>query len=127
MSTFMQYAMCASSEALEDAGWRPSTDQQREMTVSPCLFQCQSQRLSSTGKKGVCLGSGIGSLEVQYQTSIDLYQGVSPINPSSSYGKRPDSTQGPKKVSPLFVPKLLINLAAGHIAMKYGFKVAIFS
>lgn len=63
---------------------------------------------------------------MQYQTSIHLYQGVSSINPSS-YSKRPDSTQGPKKVSPLFVPKLLINLAAGHIAMKYGFKVRIFS
>lgn len=58
MSTFMQYAMLASSEALEDAGWCPKGDQQREMT-------------------GVCLGSGIGSLEVQYQTSVDLYRAVS--------------------------------------------------
>lgn len=85
MPTFMQYALAASSEALDDAAWRPKTDQQREMT-------------------GVCMGSGIGSLEEQYQTSIHLHQG------------------GPKKVSPLFVPKLLINLAAGHIAMKFGFK-----
>lgn len=30
--------------------------------------------------------------------------------------------QGAKKVSPLFVPKLLINLAAGHISMKFGFE-----
>lgn len=63
---------------------------------------------------------------MQYQTSIDLYEGVSPVKPSS-YSKRPDSSQGPKKVSPLFVPKLLINLAAGHIAMKYGFRVGISS
>ena len=34
MSTFMQYAMLAASEALDDAAWRPETDQQREMTVS---------------------------------------------------------------------------------------------
>lgn len=31
--------------------------------------------------------------------------------------------QGYKKVNPLFVPKLLINLGAGHISMKYGFMV----
>ena len=34
MSTFMQYAMAASSEALDDAAWRPRTDRQQEMTVS---------------------------------------------------------------------------------------------
>ena len=34
-----------------------------------------------------------------------------------------DLAQGYKKVNPLFVPKLLINLGAGHISMKYGFMV----
>ena len=38
MSTFMQYAMWASGEALEDAAWHPKTDQQREMTVSQNYF-----------------------------------------------------------------------------------------
>ncbi|KAK0122026.1 Mitochondrial beta-keto-acyl synthase [Cadophora gregata] len=51
---------------------------------------------------GVCLGSGIGNLECLYDTSI-------------AYDKN-----GYKKVSPLFVPQLLINLGAGHISMKYG-------
>ena len=38
MSTFMQYAMLASGEALDDAAWHPETDLQREMTVSQDSF-----------------------------------------------------------------------------------------
>lgn len=33
--------------------------------------------------------------------------------------------QGYKKVNPLFVPRLLINLGAGHISIKHGFMVWI--
>ena len=32
----MQYAMVASQEALEDAGWSPRTEHEEEMTVSSC-------------------------------------------------------------------------------------------
>ncbi|KAJ5491736.1 3-oxoacyl- synthase [Penicillium diatomitis] len=52
---------------------------------------------------GVCLGSGIGNFDEIYDTVVAYEQG------------------GYKKVSPLFVPKLLINLGAGHISMRYGF------
>ncbi|KAM3536731.1 hypothetical protein MY4038_000186 [Beauveria bassiana] len=53
---------------------------------------------------GVCLGSGIGNLHDIYTTSLEHHKG------------------GYKKVSPLFVPKILTNMAAGHIAIKYGFQ-----
>ncbi len=53
---------------------------------------------------GVCLGSGIGSFGEVYETSIGFHTGNA------------------KKVSPLFIPKLLINLAAGHISMKYSLR-----
>ena len=85
MSKFMQYAAYAAGEALQNAGWSPKTDLEQEMT-------------------GVCLGSGIGSFNEVYETSIDFH------------------SVGSKKVSPLFIPKLLINLAAGHISMRYSLR-----
>ncbi|KAI5465572.1 thiolase-like protein [Mariannaea sp. PMI_226] len=85
MSKFTQYAVAASSMAIKDAEWYPSSQEELEAT-------------------GVCLGSGIGNLDEIYDTSIMHNQG------------------GYKKVSPLFVPKILINMAAGHIAMKHGFQ-----
>ena len=33
MALFSQYAIAASEEALRDAGWMPTNDQQRERTV----------------------------------------------------------------------------------------------
>ena len=33
MSKFMGYAMAASQEALDDAGWKPKTEEEQEMTV----------------------------------------------------------------------------------------------
>ncbi|PGH13245.1 beta-ketoacyl-acyl-carrier-protein synthase II [Helicocarpus griseus UAMH5409] len=81
---FTQYALAATEEALEDAGWKPTSHEQKEMT-------------------GVCLGSGIGNFDEIYDTSLTYDNG------------------GYRKISPLFVPKLLINLGAGHISMKYGF------
>lgn len=54
--------------------------------------------------KGVNIGSGIGSFEDVYDTTLAYSKG------------------GYSKVSPLFVPRLLINLAAGHISMKYNLR-----
>ncbi|GJC86664.1 3-oxoacyl-[acyl-carrier-protein] synthase, mitochondrial [Colletotrichum liriopes] len=92
--------------------WLDATEQRRmskfaqyavacaEMAMKDAGWQPQSQEDLET--TGVCLGSGIGNLEEMYETSLAFNQ------------------QGYKKVSPLFVPKILINLAAGHISMKYG-------
>ncbi|KAF1939082.1 3-oxoacyl-synthase-like protein [Clathrospora elynae] len=85
MARFAQYAMVASGEALNDAGWLPKKEEDLEVT-------------------GVYLGSGIGSLDEVYNTTLAYEKG------------------GYRKVSPLFVPRLLINLAAGHVSMRYGFK-----
>ncbi|KAF2497509.1 ketoacyl synthase domain-containing protein [Lophium mytilinum] len=85
MAKFAQYAMVASEEALADASWYPTAEEDLMAT-------------------GVYIGSGIGSLDDVYDTTLAYEKG------------------GYRKVSPLFVPRLLINLAAGHISMRYGFK-----
>jgi 3-oxoacyl-[acyl-carrier-protein] synthase II len=53
---------------------------------------------------GVAFGSGIGGIET-IETVRDTYV-----------------KSGPRKVSPFFVPSSIINMIAGNIAIKYGFK-----
>ena len=53
---------------------------------------------------GVTVGSGIGGLETIYNGSITLKE------------------RGSRKISPFFIPSSLINLLAGQISIKYGFK-----
>lgn len=57
MAQFTQYAIAATEMALADAGWRPHTQEEQELT-------------------GVCLGSGIGNLEELYHTSISYHTSV---------------------------------------------------
>lgn len=58
MSKFAQYAVAATSMALEHAGWDPSSEADLEAT-------------------GVCLGSGIGNLDEMYSTSVAFDKDVS--------------------------------------------------
>lgn len=55
-------------------------------------------------RTGVMIGSGIGGLQSVYETSQTLLE------------------KGPRRVSPFAVPAMLINLASGHVSIKYGFK-----
>jgi 3-oxoacyl-[acyl-carrier-protein] synthase II len=55
-------------------------------------------------RAGVMVGSGIGGLETIYEGSITLKE------------------RGPRRMSPFFIPSALINLASGHISIKYGLK-----
>ncbi len=53
---------------------------------------------------GVMIGSGIGGLGQIYDASVLVAQGKS------------------RRLSPFFIPSALINLASGHVSIKYGFK-----
>ena len=85
MDRFIHLAMVAATEAVEDSGWTPQTEEDR----------CAS---------GVMIGSGIGGLQSIYEASILVSQGKA------------------RRLSPFFIPSALINLASGHVSIKYGFK-----
>ncbi|MDR1334372.1 MAG: beta-ketoacyl-ACP synthase II, partial [Holosporaceae bacterium] len=55
-------------------------------------------------KAGVIVGSGIGGLPIIYNTAVNMNE------------------NGPRRVSPFFIPACLINLASGHISIKFGLK-----
>jgi 3-oxoacyl-[acyl-carrier-protein] synthase II len=53
---------------------------------------------------GVMIGSGIGGLQTIFEASRQVLEGKV------------------KRLSPFFIPSALINLASGHLSIKYGFK-----
>jgi 3-oxoacyl-[acyl-carrier-protein] synthase II len=55
-------------------------------------------------RTGVILGSGIGGLNSIAETTLEL------------------EAKGPRRISPFFIPSALINLASGHVSIRYGFK-----
>lgn len=86
-SPFIQYALVAAKEALEDAKWDP-------------LAVGEEAQLRS----GVCIGSGIGSFEDSVNNAINFHE------------------HGYRKIQPLFIPRLLANMASGNVSIKYGLK-----
>jgi 3-oxoacyl-[acyl-carrier-protein] synthase II len=53
---------------------------------------------------GVHIGSGIGGFDVIEREHLNLING------------------GPRKISPFFIPAAIVNLAAGHVSMRFGAK-----
>ena len=55
-------------------------------------------------RTGVVIGSGIGGLEGIYDASIALYK------------------NGPRRVTPFFIPSTLINLVSGQVSIRFGYR-----
>ena len=53
---------------------------------------------------GCLIGSGIGGLPLIENMNVEY------------------TTRGPRRISPFFVPASIINMTAGHVSMRYGFK-----
>ncbi|TAK17291.1 MAG: beta-ketoacyl-[acyl-carrier-protein] synthase II [Acidobacteria bacterium] len=84
MDTFIQFALAASTFAMQDAG----------LTVTP----------EFADETGVFIASGIGGFRTIENEHMELLNG------------------GPRRISPFFIPASIINLAAGHVSIRFGAK-----
>ena len=89
MERFSQFAVAAAKEALEHSG----IEMEKEDPY----------------RVGVCIGSGIGSLQ----------------SSEREYNKLLD--KGPSRVNPLLVPLMIGNMAAGNVAIQFGLKGKCFN
>lgn len=82
---FIVFALAATDEALQQAGWKPiaEKDQIRTATI---------------------IASGIGGF------------------PAITEAVRTVDNRGVRRLSPFTIPSFLVNLAAGHISIRHGFK-----
>ncbi len=84
MDTFIQFALAASTFAMQDA----------QLTVTPDIAD----------EVGVFIASGIGGFATIEREHEELLKG------------------GPRRISPFFIPASIINLAAGHVSIRFGAK-----
>jgi 3-oxoacyl-[acyl-carrier-protein] synthase II len=94
--------------------WVPPKDQRRMDGFIVYALAAATQAIEDAGwtpqdeesreRTGVMIGSGIGGL------------------PGITEGALTLAERGPRRLSPFFIPANLINLASGHVSIRYGYK-----
>src|SRR5918992_1608783 len=94
--------------------WVDRKDQRKMDTFILFAIGAAAQAVEDSGWKptdeegqertGVLIGSGIGGLPEINDGALTLQE------------------KGPRRISPFFIPSALINLASGHVSIRYGFK-----
>jgi 3-oxoacyl-[acyl-carrier-protein] synthase II len=94
--------------------WVPPKDQRRMDQFIVFAMAAAAQAIEDAGwtpddeeeceRTGVMIGSGIGGLPGITEGAITLQE------------------RGPRRLTPFFIPANLINLASGHVSIRYGFK-----
>ncbi len=93
--------------------WVPPKEQRKMDEFIIYALAAAEQAVSDAGWKptdgeakertGVMIGSGIGGLPGITEGALTLHE------------------KGPRRLSPFFIPSNLINLASGHVSIRYGF------
>src|SRR5215470_17089407 len=93
--------------------WVPPKDQRKMDGFIVYALAAAAQAVEDAGwtpadeevceRTGVMIGSGIGGLPGITEGALTLHE------------------RGPRRISPFFIPANLINLASGHVSIRYGF------
>lgn len=103
------------ADAKFDVGeWIPVKDQKKMDPFVHFAMAAAIQAVEDSGwepateddrhRTGVMIGSGIGGLQTIYDASVQVFQGKA------------------RRLSPFFIPSALINLASGHVSIRFGYK-----
>jgi len=94
--------------------WLPPKDQRKMDRFIQLAMVAADEAVADSGWRaateedawatGVMIGSGIGGLQTIFEASQMVLEGKT------------------RRISPFFIPSALINLASGHVSIKYGFK-----
>jgi len=94
--------------------WVPPKDQRKMDGFIVFALAAAAQAVADSGwqpdgeedreRTGVMIGSGIGGLPGITEGALTLHE------------------RGPRRLSPFFIPANLINLASGHVSIRFGFK-----
>src|SRR6185437_16252267 len=94
--------------------WVPTKDQRKMDEFIVFAMAAADQAVKDSGwapqdedgreRTGVMIGSSIGGLPGITEGALNVHE------------------NGPRRVSPFFIPSNLINLASGHVSIRYGFK-----
>ncbi|HWD28495.1 MAG TPA: beta-ketoacyl-ACP synthase II [Rhizomicrobium sp.] len=100
--------------ALDIGEWIPVKDQKKMDRFIHLAMVAATEAVEDSGwmpddeddrcATGVMIGSGIGGLQTIFEASIQVHEGRA------------------RRLSPFFIPSALINLASGHVSIRYGFK-----
>ncbi|MBS9335259.1 beta-ketoacyl-ACP synthase II [Fructobacillus sp. M1-13] len=92
LDLFSQYAIDASTQAMEQAGLLPDEGSE------------ERSKVKNSNRFGVILGNGIGGLTTIQEQVIKMHE------------------KGPQRVSPLFVPESIPNMVSGNVSLRFGAK-----
>lgn len=100
---FVGFARGAAAEAMADAGFEHVDGQ----PIGGNGAEVGRVGPYERDRFGVAMGSGIGALDEIAEAALLLH---------------PDAATGQRRMSPFFVPRVLINMAAGAVSMAYGLR-----